>query len=63
MRDDYLAARLQQIEARIEANKKSAKEGLDRRQEQKPLPEGMEERRKLQDRRKSRLNTTEKEKE
>lgn len=57
--EEYLARIDQQIiDARI---KKAA--GSDRRKNQLPLPEGMEDRRKLADRRKGRQGVREKEKE
>ena len=52
---------LAQIDAQIAAEKLKPAPGQDRRREQKPLPEGMENRRKLADRRKSRLAPSDKE--
>lgn len=56
---DYLA----RIDAQIQGLKAKKLPGLDRRQQQTPLPEGMEDRRKQQDRRKSRQGVRDKEKE
>ena len=58
---DSLKLILAQVDAQIAAQKLKPEPGLDRRQRNDPLPEGMENRRKLADRRKSRLATTEKE--
>jgi hypothetical protein len=56
--EEYLARIDQQIQ---EARAKKSP-GLDRRQKNQPLPEGMEDRRKLADRRKGRQGVREKEK-
>lgn len=62
-RDDFMIDYLKRIDAQITAQRSKPTPGLDRRQKQIPLPEGMEERRKLADRRASRQGVREKEKE
>lgn len=62
-RDDFLKDYFARVDAQIRARKAKPEPGKDRRQEQKPLPEGMEERRKLTERRTSRQGVREQEKE
>lgn len=52
---------MMQVDSQIAAAKLKPAPGQDRRKQQIALPEGMENRRKLKDRRKTRLATTEKE--
>lgn len=63
MRDTYLESLIAQIDLQIAVRKAKPDPGADRRKVQKPLPEGMEERRKLADRRTSRQGVRQKENE
>lgn len=60
--DESMQQFLKNLDAQIAAERAKPKGGK-RRKDQKPLPEGMENRRKLADRRKSRLSPQDKEKE
>lgn len=59
----YFVEYLARVDAQIKDRAAKKAPGLDRRQKQIPLPEGMEDRRKQQDRRRSRQGIREKEKE
>lgn len=54
---------LDRVDQQLKEQARQAPVGQDRRQQQMPLPEGMEDRRKLGERRKSRQGVRQKEKE